>query len=171
MNRDTISLLTRWLGTNSRQAKFWLAIVYACSVTHGGTAISAEPRKQPKHVLILYAVNTNLPVHLDWEHGIRSALQAGSEPLEVDVEFADLLRFEDPVYVEKLIGRARRPTGRTDPATRRCDNLTLTFNQKDFIMSEQSSVVGVYATLETAEAAVKKLRGHPRSVQNAGNFV
>jgi signal transduction histidine kinase len=49
-----------------------------------------------------------LPVHLEWEHGIRSALQAGTDdPLEIEEEFADLLRFEDPVYVEKLLGLLR----------------------------------------------------------------
>ena len=37
---------------------------------------SAEPRQQPKRVLIFFVVNTIQPVRFDWEQGIRSALQA-----------------------------------------------------------------------------------------------
>ncbi|MGO9114710.1 MAG: ABC transporter substrate binding protein [Thermoguttaceae bacterium] len=109
MNQEIVALPAQWPGKKSCPAVFWLAITYACVFTRGGTAISAEPHQQPKRVLILFAVNTILPVHLEWEHGICSALQAGTDgPLDIDMEFADLLRFEEPVYAEKLISLLRQ---------------------------------------------------------------
>ena len=108
VNLNTVALLAQRPSKKVCHATLWLATAFACFLAHDETAISAEPRQQPKRVLIFFVVNTIQPVHFDWEQGIRSALQAGTDgPLDIDVEFADLLRYEDPVYVEKLVGLLR----------------------------------------------------------------
>jgi signal transduction histidine kinase len=108
VNHNTVALPALLPGKEVCRAVVWLVVACACIFTPGGTAISAEPHQRTKRVLILFAVNTIQPVHFDWEHGIRSALQAGTDgPVDIDVEFADLLRFEDSVYVEKLISLFR----------------------------------------------------------------
>ncbi len=86
----------------TRHTVLRLAILVALQCSIGRTALPAE--LPPKRVLILFAVNVVLPTHLDWERGIRSGLKAtGGDLLDIDVEYADLLRFKDENYTQSFV--------------------------------------------------------------------
>ena len=91
---------------HARRRALSLAVLIAFQFSIAGTASPAE--LQPKRVLILFAVNVVLPTHMDWERGIRSGLQAaGDSPLEIDIEYADLLRFKDENYTQSFVDLLR----------------------------------------------------------------
>lgn len=61
-----------------------------------------------KQVVILYSYRTLMPVNVDWDRGIRTALAAGfQEPIDTDVEYLDLARYEDEEYLRKWIDLLR----------------------------------------------------------------
>ena len=68
-----------------------------------GSAQEQIPRNS-KQVVILYTHRTLTPINADWDRGIRSALAAGfSEPLDIEIEYLNLVRHKDPDYLRSWI--------------------------------------------------------------------
>lgn len=64
----------------------------------------------PKRVLILYSHRQALPISLQWDRGIRNAIEENyREPVAIDVEYLDALRLEDAtlqrIWVDLLRGK------------------------------------------------------------------
>ncbi len=74
---------------------FWLSTV--------GNAQELTPRNS-KQIVILYTHRTLTPINADWDRGIRSALAAGfNEPLDIEIEYLNLVRHKDPEYLRSWI--------------------------------------------------------------------
>lgn len=72
-------------------------------LTTAGIAQEQIPRNS-KQVVILYTHRTLTPINADWDRGIRSALAAGfSEPLDIEIEYLNLVRHKDPDYLRSWI--------------------------------------------------------------------
>ena len=68
-----------------------------------GNAQEQIPRYS-KQIVILYTHRTLTPINADWDRGIRSALAAGfSEPLDIEIEYLNLVRHRDPDYLRSWI--------------------------------------------------------------------
>ena len=68
-----------------------------------GNAQERSPRSS-KQIVILYTHRTLTPINADWDRGIRSALTAGfSEPLDIEIEYLNLVRHKDPDYLRSWI--------------------------------------------------------------------
>jgi signal transduction histidine kinase len=68
-----------------------------------GSAQEQIPRNS-KQIVILYTHRTLTPINADWDRGIRSALAAGfSEPLDIEIEYLNLVRHKDPDYLRSWI--------------------------------------------------------------------
>ncbi len=75
-----------------------LAILGLCS-----SAFASEP-KPAKKILILFSYQSVTPGFLEWDEGIRSVLQGTAhEPMEFYIEFLDLARFPDKIYLQNLV--------------------------------------------------------------------
>jgi signal transduction histidine kinase len=66
--------------------------------------VSCHAREPQPHrarqIVILYTHRTLTPIIADWDRGIRSALMAGlDEPLDVEIEYLNLVRHKDPDYL------------------------------------------------------------------------
>ena len=76
----------------------WLVIVGVCS---GALAAESKPAKG---ILILFSYQSVTPGFLEWDEGIRSVLQGTPrEPMEFYIEFLDLARFPDKVYLQNIV--------------------------------------------------------------------
>jgi|GEM_PF-2165471 hypothetical protein len=68
-----------------------------------GNAQEQIPRNS-NQIVILYTHRTLTPINADWDRGIRSALAAGfSEPLDIEIEYLNLVRHKDPDYLRSWI--------------------------------------------------------------------
>jgi hypothetical protein len=57
-----------------------------------------------KQIVILYTHRTLTPINADWDRGIRSSLAAGfDEPLDIEIEYLNLVRHKDPDYLRGWI--------------------------------------------------------------------
>lgn len=57
-----------------------------------------------KQIVILYTHRTLTPINADWDRGIRSSLTAGfDEPLDIEIEYLNLVRHKDPDYLRGWI--------------------------------------------------------------------
>jgi hypothetical protein len=71
-------------------------------------AAAGEPRRT-KHVLVLYSFRTILPAQMEIDQGLRAALQAESRyPVDIGIEYLDLVRLEDAAYLDELLILLRR---------------------------------------------------------------
>jgi signal transduction histidine kinase/ABC-type uncharacterized transport system substrate-binding protein len=62
----------------------------------------------PKRVLILYSHRQVLPITLQWDRGIRGAIEENyREPVAIDVEYLDALRLEDATLQGVWVGLLR----------------------------------------------------------------
>jgi signal transduction histidine kinase len=60
--------------------------------------------RHAKQVVILYTHRTLTPINADWDRGIRSSLAAGfDEPLDIEIEYLNLVRHKDPDYLRGWI--------------------------------------------------------------------
>ncbi len=60
--------------------------------------------RNAKQVVILYTHRTLTPINADWDRGIRASLSAGfDEPLDIEVEYLNLVRHKDPDYLRGWI--------------------------------------------------------------------
>ena len=76
----------------------WLAFLGLCS-----WACASEPQSTKK-ILILFSYQSVTPGFLEWDEGIRSVLQGTArEPMEFYIEFLDLARFPDKIYLQNLV--------------------------------------------------------------------
>jgi signal transduction histidine kinase len=66
----------------------------------------AQEQRPPsaKQIVILYTHRTLTPINADWDRGIRSSLTAGfDEPLDIEIEYLNLVRHKDPDYLRGWI--------------------------------------------------------------------
>ncbi len=57
-----------------------------------------------KQIVILYTHRTLTPINADWDRGIRTSLTAGfDEPLDIEIEYLNLVRHKDPDYLRGWI--------------------------------------------------------------------
>ena len=64
----------------------------------------------------MYGLQSYMPVVLDWERGIRAAIEAGiEEPVRIETEYLDLLRSQDEEYREQWMALLRRKYRDNDP--------------------------------------------------------
>jgi hypothetical protein len=72
-------------------------------------AVAAGEPQKIKQVLVLYSLRTTPPVQGEIDQGLRTALQAnGRYPVDIDIEFLDLERFEEAAYLDELLSLLRR---------------------------------------------------------------
>ena len=89
-------------------ANFWCrhAMALGCTLLlFSATGIAQEhSSRNAKQVVILYTHRTLTPINADWDRGIRTALSAGfDEPLDIEVEYLNLVRHKDPDYLRGWI--------------------------------------------------------------------
>ena len=88
-----------------------LAAVMA-SVVNGFGAQEAER----KDVLILYGLQSHMPIVLDWDRGLRTAIESGlDEPVRIEAEYLDLLRSQNKEYLDQWMALLRRKYQDNDP--------------------------------------------------------
>jgi hypothetical protein len=64
----------------------------------------ASETQSAKKILILFSYQSVTPGFLEWDEGIRSVLQGTArEPMEFYIEFLDLARFPDKIYLQDLV--------------------------------------------------------------------
>ena len=77
----------------------------------------AEDESPRKEVLVLYGLQSFMPVVGDWDRGIRSAIESMIEgPVRIDREFLDLLRSQDDEYRSQWVAVLRAKYAHADPA-------------------------------------------------------
>jgi len=65
---------------------------------------SAAPLQPAKKVLLLYSYQAVLPANLEWDTGIREALEStGQQPIEFHTEYLDLAHHPEETYLHSLI--------------------------------------------------------------------
>jgi PAS domain S-box-containing protein len=65
---------------------------------------SAAPLQSAKKVLLLYSYQAVIPANVEWDTGIREALQGTEKvPIEFYTEFLDLAQFPDEAYLHSLL--------------------------------------------------------------------
>ena len=67
------------------------------------STLLASQQSQPKNILVLFSFRPTLPVASEWDRGIRSIFKA--EPnlkVDVNIEYLNLLRFNDPNYIKMI---------------------------------------------------------------------
>jgi len=83
-----------------------LMLAVACSVWMAAVphaSLGQQPRSA-KQIVILYTHRTLTPINADWDRGIRSSLTAGfAEPLDIEIEYLNLVRHQDPDYLRGWI--------------------------------------------------------------------
>ena len=70
------------------------------------TVVNAHEQipRNSKQIVILYTHRTLTPINADWDRGIRSALASGfNEPLDIEIEYLNLVRHKDPDYLRSWI--------------------------------------------------------------------
>ncbi len=70
------------------------------------TRLNAQEKipRNSQQIVILYTHRTLTPINADWDRGIRSTLEAGfSEPLDIEIEYLNLVRHKDPDYLQSWI--------------------------------------------------------------------
>lgn len=78
-------------------------ICLAWSLAMPSFAQEERPRSA-KQIVILYTHRTLTPINADWDRGIRSSLTAGfDEPLDIEIEYLNLVRDKDPDYLRGWI--------------------------------------------------------------------
>ncbi|XZE18209.1 ATP-binding protein [Pirellulaceae bacterium SH449] len=84
-----------------------LTVFGPVSLAYSVEQSSNEP-VPPKRVLILYSHRQAVPVTLQWDRGIRSAIAENyRKPLAIDVEYLDAERLEDPTLKELWVDLLR----------------------------------------------------------------
>jgi hypothetical protein len=69
----------------------------------------AEKPQETKCVLVLYSFRTILPAQVEIDQGLRAALKTGSRhPVDIDMEYLDMGRFEEAAYLDELLHLLRR---------------------------------------------------------------
>lgn len=97
--------INRWFAFSLLRGLF--ACLLGVMLTHPA-AVAGEPQ-ETKHVLVLYSQQTNVPVQEEVNQGLRAALQATKHPaVNIEIEFLDLGRFEEPAYLDELLSVLRR---------------------------------------------------------------
>lgn len=98
---DEISTSEQVNSARSKQYQlFFAAVAFTLialqSFPHdSGELMATEPEK-PKRVLVLFSHRQAMPINLQWDRGIRSALEENyHQPLVIDVEYLDAERLED----------------------------------------------------------------------------
>ena len=77
----------------------FLAVLFAGN--HLAFAGASQPAKK---ILLLYSYQSVLPINIEWEGAIRSALKGtAAEPIEFFTEFLDLAQFPGESYLQSLI--------------------------------------------------------------------
>jgi two-component system sensor kinase FixL len=65
---------------------------------------SAAPLPPAKKVLLLYSWRSVIPANVEWDTGIREALEGtGQQPIEFYTEYLDLAQFPDEAYLHSLL--------------------------------------------------------------------
>src|SRR5208282_6575812 len=82
--------------------KFFL--LFSLALLFANHLAAAAPSKPAKKILLLYSYQSVLPINLEWDEAIRSALKGTtSEPIEFYTEYLDLTRFPEDAYLQTLI--------------------------------------------------------------------
>ena len=69
----------------------------------------ADQGAERKDVLILYGLQSHMPIVLDWDRNIRAELESGIDaPVRIETEFLDLLRSQDIEYRDQWISLLRK---------------------------------------------------------------
>lgn len=82
------------------------SLTIACAVLFLVTSISAQTQRprRVRQIVILYTHRTLTPINADWDRGIRSSLAEGlNEPLDIEIEYLNLVRHKDPDYLRGWI--------------------------------------------------------------------
>ena len=87
----------------------WLGALVAES------GVSAQDADR-KDVLILYGLQSHMPIVLDWDRSLRTAIQSGmDESVRIEAEFLDLLRSQDKEYRDQWTALLRKKYEDNDP--------------------------------------------------------
>ena len=77
---------------------------------------SVHPEPPRRNVLVLYGLQSAMPIVQDWDRGIRTALDSRLEsPVRIDREYLDLLRSRDETYRRQWLDLLRLKYARHDP--------------------------------------------------------
>jgi two-component system sensor kinase FixL len=83
-------------------AKVFLLTLLAVLLAHHPAA--SAPSKPAQKVLLLYSWQSVIPANLEWDTGIREALESkNQQPIEFYTEFLDLAQFPDEAYLHSLL--------------------------------------------------------------------
>lgn len=82
-----------------------MAMIVLSAILLASTSLAQEqPPRSAKQIVILYTHRTLTPINADWDRGIRGALAKGfEEPLDIEVEYLNLVRHKDPAYLQGWI--------------------------------------------------------------------
>ena len=81
-------------------------LAFTCAVWSLAMPSFAQEQRprSAKQIVILYTHRTLTPINADWDRGIRSSLTAGfDEPLDIEIEYLNLVRHKDPEYLRGWI--------------------------------------------------------------------
>lgn len=93
---------------NSRQLFITLLLSITAWVGLSQFAFTADDLNR-KEVLILYGLQSHMPIVLDWDRNIRNAIESEmTEPVRIESEFLDLLRSQDKDYRDQWMALLRR---------------------------------------------------------------
>ena len=92
-----------------------VALSIATATVLAETGLAAEDADR-KDVLILYGLQSHMPIVTDWDRSIRAAIQSQmDEPVRIETEFLDLLRSQDIEYRDEWMALLRRKYENNDP--------------------------------------------------------
>lgn len=100
-----MSLLTTKTKSALNCRHLWiLALTFAVLFLATPRFTQAQRPQNAKQIVILYTHRTLTPINADWDRGIRSSLAAGfDEPLDIEIEYLNLVRHKDPDYLRGWI--------------------------------------------------------------------
>ncbi len=79
-----------------------VVLILAMSASVG--LVHGQEHRDVKQIVILYTHRTLTPINGDWDRGIRSSLAAAfDEPLDIEIEYLNLVRHKDPDYLRSWI--------------------------------------------------------------------
>jgi ABC-type uncharacterized transport system substrate-binding protein len=87
-------------------------LIYLLAVLAMPLPAGAAEARRPKRILVLHSYNIPLPAHIEVDRGLKAGYRAiGSQPVEWDTEYLDLVRFGDPGYLDLIQDLLRRKYG------------------------------------------------------------
>ena len=84
------------------------ALAILAAIANTAPCVAAPQAERPS-VLVLYGLQSFMPIVLDWDRGMRSAIKSHYDgPVRIETEYLDLLRSEDIDYQEQWMALLRR---------------------------------------------------------------